>query len=267
MTNIDRPQYDPNWEARYAWAQERFETLSPIATVREVMAARDAMRQAFDAQFATVADLAEFRFAALKRKALDEGFMMAMKPLDPEADEEDVEAVWRKAVEQLNAAKRARARPALGQPEGLRAFKNPPPAPAHREFLSFDGAWGMPRCGVLVERGPSRMDICIFPLENGPNVCRNFEQLALLAVRRAFPVAGWAPGLLLKGVQFYSYVPWAYHNGDRELFSARDLRWSKGRFEEDRDRERLYESVPPLLAMYDERQKGPNLLMPFEGSA
>ena len=122
MIKIDRPQFNPNWEARHELARERFDGLAPTASEPEREAALEALYQAHDAQFPTVAALAEFRFAHLRRSARRDGFMLAIKPLDPQAGEVDVEDAWRAAGRQIEAAKRARARRTLAQPDGLTAF-------------------------------------------------------------------------------------------------------------------------------------------------
>ena len=87
MIKIDRPQFDPNWEARHELARVRFDGLAPTASEPERRAALEALYQAYDAQFPTVAALAEFRFAHLRRSARRDGFMLAIKPLDPQAGE------------------------------------------------------------------------------------------------------------------------------------------------------------------------------------
>jgi len=120
MIKIDRPQFDPNWEARHELARVRFDGLAPTASEPERRAALEALYQAHDAQFPTVAALAEFRFAHLRRSARRDGFMLAVKPLDPQASEVDVEDAWRAAGRQIEAAKRSRARRTLAQPDGWR---------------------------------------------------------------------------------------------------------------------------------------------------
>jgi hypothetical protein len=276
MTKVDRPQFDPNWQARHELALKRLDGLAPTASGRERQAALEALHQAYDAQFPTVAALAEFRFASLRRSALGEGFMLAMKPLDPHASEADVDEDWRAASRQIEAAKRARARPPLGQPAGLAAFSATAPAGARRQVLRFEAPTPSGRrqtWAAVVERvGRKRLgraiDVCIVQLEPGCGVYDGFAWLATLAAHQLFSAPWWRAWLWRppRQLQFYSYVPWGLHSAGSESFCARALDWSKGRFVEDWDRRRPFASVPPLLAGLDPKPTGPHLLMPFDGS-
>jgi hypothetical protein len=276
MTKIDRPQFDPNWQARHELALKRLDGLAPTASGLERQAALEALYQAYDAQFPTVAALAEFRFASLGRSALGEGFMLAMKPLDPQASEADLDEAWRAAGRQIEAAKRARARPPLAQPDGLAAFSATPPAGARRQVLRFEAptpSGGRQTWAAVVERaGRKRLgreiDVCIVQLEPGCGVYSDFAGLATRAAHHLFPAPwwrawAWRPS---RRLQFYSYVPWGLHSAGSESFCARALDWSKGRFVEDWDRRRPFACVPPLLAGLDPKPMGPHLLMPFDGS-
>jgi len=271
MTKIDRSEFDPNWEARHALACERLGDLAPTASGPERRAALEAVYQAYDAQFPTVAALAEFRFASLRHWALDDGFMLAVKPLDPQASEADLDAAWRAANRQIEAAKRVRARRPLAQPDGLAAFSGTPPAGASRQVLRFDAPTpsGKPQTwAAILECVGRRIDVCIVQLEPGCGVYGDFAGLAARAARRVFPSPWWRAWAWRPphGLQFYSYVPWGLHGGGSESFCARALDWSKGRFVEDGDRRRHFACVPPLLAGLDPEFVGPHLLMPFSGS-
>jgi hypothetical protein len=271
MTMIDRAQFDPNWEARHELARERFDGLAPTASEPERRAALEALYQAHDAQFPTVAALAEFRFASLRRSALGEGFMLAMKPLDPHASEVDVNEAWRAAGRQIEAAKRARARRPLAQPDGLTAFSDTPPAGSRRQVLRFEAPkpnGGRQAWAAVLERGGRRIDVCVVQLEPGCGVYGDFAGLATWAARRFFRSPWWRAWAWRppRQVQFYSYVPWGLHSAGSESFCARALDWSKGRFVEDWNRRRRLACVPPLLAGLDPKPTGPHLLMPFDGS-
>jgi hypothetical protein len=276
MIKIDRPQFDPNWEARHELARKRLDGLAPSACEPERQAALEALYQAYDAQFPTVAALAEFRFASLRRSALGEGFMLAMKPLDPHASEVDVEDAWRAAGRQIEAAKRARVRRPLVQPDGLAAFSATPPAGAHRQVLRFEAPIPSGRrqtWAAVLERAARKclgreIDVCIVQLEPGCGVYGDFAGLATRAARRLFAAPWWQAWAWRppRQLQFYSYVPWGLHSAGSESFCARALDWSQGRFEEDWDRRRHFACVPPLLAGLDPKPTGLNLLMPFDGS-
>ena len=271
MIKIDRPQFDPNWEARHELARERFDGLAPTASEPERQAALEALYQAYDAQFPTVAALAEFRFASLRRSALGEGFMLAMKPLDAHASEADVDQAWRAAGGQIEAAKRARARRAFAQPDGLAAFSDTPPAGARRQVLRFEAPTPSGRrqtWAAVLERAGRKIDVCIVQLEPGCGVYGDFAGLATWAARRFFAAPWWRAWAWRppRQLQFYSYAPWGLHSAGSESFCARALVWSKGRFEEEWDRRRSFACVPPLLAGLDPKPTGPHLLMPFDGS-
>lgn len=271
MTKIDRPQFDPNWESRHELALKRLDSLAPTASELERQAALEALHQAYDAQFPTVAALAEFRFASLRRSALGEGFMLAMKPLDPHASEADVDEAWRAAGRQIEAAKRARARRPLAQPDRLAAFSATPPAGVRRHVLRFEAptpSGGRQTWASVVERVGRKVDVCIVQLERGCGVYDGFAWLATLAAHQLFAAPwwrlwAWRPP---RQLQFYSYVPWGMHSAGSESFCARALDWSKGRFEEDWDRRQHFACVPPLLAGLDPKPTGPHLLVPFDGS-
>jgi hypothetical protein len=272
MIKIDRPQFDPNWEARHELARERLDGLAPSACEPERRAALEALYQAYDAQFPTVAALAEFRFASLRRSALGEGFMLAMKPLDPHASEVDVNDAWRAAGRQIEAAKRARARRPLAQPDGLAAFRATPPAGAHRQVLRFEAPkpnGGRQAWAVVLERVGRKIDVCIVQLEPGCGVYGDFAWLATLATHQLFAAPWWRAWAWRppRQLQVYSYVPWGLHSAESESFCARALDWSKGRFVEDWNRRQHFACVPPLLAGLDPKPTGPHLLMPFDGSA
>jgi len=271
MIKIDRPQFDPNWEARHELARVRFDGLAPTASEPERRAALEALYQAHDAQFPTVAALAEFRFAHLRRSARRDGFMLAVKPLDPQASEVDVEDAWRAAGRQIEAAKRSRARRTLAQPDGLAAFSATPRAGARRQVLRFEaptpsGRWQT--WAAVLERAGRKIDVCIVQLEPGRGVYGDFAGLATWAARRFFAAPWWRAWAWRppRQLQFYSYVPWGLHSAGSESFCARALDWSKGRFEEEWDRRRSFACVPPLLAGFDPKPTGPHLLMPFDGS-
>jgi hypothetical protein len=269
VIKIDRPQFDPNWEARHELARERFDGLAPTASEPERRAALEALYQAHDAQFPTVAALAEFRFAHLRRSALGEGFMLAMKP---HASEVDVDDAWRAAGRQIEAAKRARVRRPLAQPDGLAAFSATPPAGAHRQVLRFEAPTPSGRrqtWAAVLERAGRKIDVCIVQLEPGFGVYGDFAGLATRAARRFFTAPWWRAWAWRppRQLQFYSYVPWGLHGAGSESFCARALDWSNGRFVEDGNRRRPFACVPPLLAGLDPKPTGPHLLMPFDGSA
>jgi hypothetical protein len=271
MIKIDRPQFDPNWEARHELARERFDGLASTASERERQAALEALYQAHDAQFSTVAALAEFRFAHLRRSALGEGFMLAMKPLDTQASEADVDDAWRAAGRQIEAAKRAHARRSLAQPDGLAAFSATPPAGARRQVLRFEAptpSGGRQTWAAVLERAGRKVDVCIVQLEPGCGVYGDFAGLATRAARRLFPAPWWRDWAWRppRRLQFCSYVPWGLHSAGSESFCARALNWSRGRFVEDWDRRRHFACVPSLLAGLDPKPTGPHLLMPFDGT-
>jgi hypothetical protein len=271
MTKIDRPHFDPNWGARHELARERLDGLAPSACEPERRVALEALYQAYDAQFPTVAALAEFRFASLRRSALGEGFMLAMKPLDVQASEADVDVAWRAAGRQIEAAKRARARRPLAQPDGLTAFSDTPPAGAHRQVLRFQAPkpnGGRQAWAAVLERAGREIDLCIVQLEPGCGVYGDFAGLATWAARRFFPSPWWRAWAWRppRQLQVYSYVPWGLHSAGGESFCARVVNWSRGRFVEDWNGRRRLGCVPPLLTGLDPKPTGPHLLMPFDGS-
>ena len=197
--------------------------------------------------------------------------MLAMKPLDPEASEVDVEDAWRAASRQIEDAKRARARRTLAHPDGLAAFSATPPAGSRRQVLRLEAptrSGGRQTWGTVLESFGRKIDVCIVQLEPGCGVYGDFAGLATRAARRFFPAPWWRAWAWRppRQLQFYSYVPWGLHPAGSESFCARALNWSRGRFEEDWDRRRHFACVPPLLAGLDPKPTGPHLLMPFDGS-
>ena len=267
MIKVDRAGYDPDWKRRWERAHQRFQSLPATATARETRAALGAMYQAHDAQFATVAELAAFRFDALKRSAFRDGFMLAVRPLGPEATEEDLTETWRSVEAQIAAAKRARERPPLGQPDDLQAF-GPTLLPGtlrHTATLRTvtpsgrDQAWS-----VVIERRGRSAHVCLVQVEPGRGVEAGFEGLATLAYRQLLAAPRWRPwaGCSPHRVRFYGYVPWGMHETGDELFAARALQWSRGRYVEDWQGRRPFGCVPPALAALDPVSPSPHMLLP-----
>lgn len=267
MIKIDRAGYDPDWKLRWARAHSRFQSLPATATARETRAALGALYEAHDAQFATVAELAAFRFDALKRSAFRDGFMLAVRPLRPGATEEDITETWRSVEAQISAAKRARERPPLGRPDGLEAFGSilPPGTVRHTVTLQTvtpsgrDQAWG-----VVIERRSRCAHVCLVQVEPGRGVEVGFEVLATLAYRQLLMAPRWRPwaGCSPRRVRFYGYVPWGMHEAGGEIFAARALRWLNGRYIEDWNGRHTFGCVPPALAEFDPAASAPHLLMP-----
>lgn len=177
---IDRADYDPDWERRWTRAHERLASLPPSASTAEARAALLATYLAHDAQFQTVEALAAFRFDLLKRSAFADGYLLAMRPLGPEATEESIGEAWRSAQAQIAAAKRAASRPPLGQPEGL--------TPLHPCWSS-----GRPGASAWSERSLRAGEIRTGPLSSnsaaGPPMsawCRFSPGAAFIAASR-----GW----------------------------------------------------------------------------
>lgn len=256
MIKIDRAGYDPDWRARWARAKERFESLPPTATNREIRAALEALHQAHDAQFATVAELAEFRFRALKRTAFNDGFMLAVRPLNPEATEAHIGETWRSAAAQLEAAKRARIRPPLGQPEGLEAFGPTRPFGATRNVALLETVTpsGRPQpWAALIERRGLHAHVCLVQIAAGRGVEVGFATLATLAYRHLLAMRPWRPWTWVSPhcVHFYGYIPWGSHDAGQEIFAARALRWRGGRYVEDDGGRRALAPVPYALAALD----------------
>ena len=271
MIEVDRAGYDPEWERRWELAHKLFQSLPATATARETRAALGAMYQAHDAQFATVAELAAFRFAALKRSAFRDGFMLALRPLGPEATEEDVAETLRSADAQIKAAKRARERPPLGQPSGLEAFgpTSPPGATRHAATLRTRTQTGRDQVwAIVIERSGRVAHVCLVQVEPGRGVDVGFEALATLAYRQLLAAPRWRPwaGCLPHRVRFYGYAPWGTHEMRTEVFfAAPTLRWSRGRY--DGTGRRRFACVPPALAAFDPKLDGGHILMPCNGAA
>ena len=260
----DRADYDPDWERRWIRAHERVTSLAPGAPVVETRAALAAMYQAHDAQFATVEALAAFRFDSLKKSAFADGYLLAMRSLGPE---ETVDEVWRSAVAQITAAKRAASRPDLGQPEGLAAFGSMlrhgttrcvglvrTITPTGREQ-----AWA----AVIEQRG-RRADVCLVQIEPGRGAYGGFAGLATLAYRQQLALFKWRfwAGCSPQRISFYSYTPWGMHESGSEMFAARALTWRQGRYVEDQEGRQSFASVPAVLARLDPATATPHILIP-----
>ena len=266
MIKIDRAGYDPDWRARWARAKQRFDSLPLTATDRETRAAVEALHQTHDAQFATVAELAEFRFRALKRSAFNDGFLLAVRPLDSEATETDITETWRSAQAQIAFAKRARLRPPLGQPDGLAAFGPTLPFGATRKvgLLETVTPSGRPQpWAALVERRGLHAHVCLVQIAPGRGVDVGFATLATLAYRHLLATRAWRPWTRVSPhrVHVYSYIPWGSHEAGEEVFAARALRWRGGRYVEDAGARQPFKRVPHALATLDPVPEAPHLLM------
>ena len=263
---IERPDYDPEWVRRWRRAQARLEDLPDDATEAQRRAALEAIYRAHDAGFRTVADFSQFRFTALRKKALRLGYHLAMQPLQAEATDADVDALWRSALLQLQAVERADRRRPLRQPDGLTAFG---PERALGSIRITYVAEPLPsgryqHWTALIELGRAEADICLIQTDRVRGPFGGFAELATAVYENAFGRPWWRGPARPRPrrVRFYSYVPWGLHETGSELFHRRHLTWSRGRYVEDFERRHAFETVPELLAQFDPPVQRPHLLIP-----
>jgi hypothetical protein len=264
---IERSDFDPQWELRWRRAHVEFEAL-PAGTSEEVRrAALQEIYRAHNARFRTTAELADFQSTLLRQQALKLGFHLAMRPLPPSACDADWEAAWRSARAQLEAVARQAKRGPLAQPAGLHAFESIPPIGVARQIAPVVETLPSGRrqqWTALIERGDKAADVCLIQTERWRGPFEGFAELATTVYRRFFAPRLWRAkgGLRPAQVRFYSYVPWGMHVTGAEMFHARDLTWTRGRYVEDFQRLYGFEAVPPTVAAFDPGFDNPHLLIP-----
>ncbi len=224
--------YDPNWSGRW---EQTHRLLKAMGERREFGPDYDlysrALHEAYYAQFRTVKDVWEhdLKWAPSCPAGLD----VAIPQLPARASVADVNRVFKRYREDVEAAEEDRDRPAPVDPPGLIAFTTPaqPGCERHVEQLTLEGSGDgqAVHCLLALEVTVSQAHVCFIWQKDGGSVCNEVERLATHVYRdrfaSGFSTSRWRRLLVRKGEHFYSPASLSFYEYDPWHLKSAGLRY------------------------------------------
>ena len=208
------PTFDPDWKPRF----DRALAKSNITHVADDVST---MHEAFWRQFRTMAEIRDFHFDALRKRAEGFGLDIILPVLDDNCSWEEIIAVYHRGSSAIDDSTLESYRPPYMHPDGLDAFcDDQPDAQRFTERYEYVGFWNTPSaCIMTIEFQEAAAHVC-FTLINraGTSPINMIEELAAkvyhehLADRYGPAQAHW-----------YAY----FHIQTNEGFMEAELRWDR----------------------------------------
>lgn len=175
------PTFDPAWAERFNTAHRRFGLMMRGASPAAARTALEAMHEAHEAQFRSVADYEAFLFGSAKDAARLRGFDLQLRSFGPAGRIEDVRARYADAMTSIDEAARARSRPPPSCPDDLDAFRDPLPPGRTRHLGQLELPQRSGRTATYLaaaERSAAAAHVCVVHLGEGTPPMNVIEALA-----------------------------------------------------------------------------------------
>ena len=231
------PDFDPDWKARFERAKRRVDATGNPEHL-------SAMHDAFWSRYRTMAEIRDFHFDAVRRKADIWDLEVTIPHLDDDCTWDDIALVSSHIEDAINEHITQGGRLGHQNPEGLHAFFPDDSAQRFTEYHQYTGFWDYPSaCYLTIEYQEREVHVCFtLVLNAGTSPINMIEQLAT-SIYHDKLAGRYDPG----EAKWYTYFRFAGPGGHEGFWQA-VLSWDKQRKKYTKVNWRHFSSVPAVIA-------------------
>jgi hypothetical protein len=234
---ILNPDFDPDWKARFERAQRRVDATGKPEHL-------PAMQNAFWSRYRTMAEIRDFHFDAVRRKADAWSLDVTIPHIDDDCTWDDISLVYAHLDDAIDEHIARGGSLPHKNPEGLHAFFPDDSAQIFTEYYQYTGFWDFPSaCYLTIEYQENEVHVCFTLIpDSGTSPINMIEELAT-SIYHDRLAGRYDP----EDAKWYTYFRFRGPGGNEGFIQA-VLSWHKQRKKYAKVEWRHFSSVPGVIA-------------------